>query len=149
MNCRSRTYYHGKQRVARKHGMLSMSNNLAHRSSLMSSSLFAMNLAVGFISLESPRSRPQSLSCTITALGHPISNSHHSILVGTCLSTQNTIQLALDQPEHFIRYSGVLELNAINSLLVARNLALTSTHRLTSKSRRLLIPVRDELFIFQ
>jgi hypothetical protein len=72
-----------------------------------------------------------------------------SFYPGWHLSTQNTIRLALDQPEHFIRYSGVLELKAMNSLLVARNLALTSTHRLTSKSRRLLMPVRDELFIFQ
>jgi transposase InsO family protein len=72
-----------------------------------------------------------------------------SFYPGWHLSTQNTIRLALEQPEHFIRYSGVLELKAMNNLLVARNLALTSTHRLTSKSRRLLMPVRDELFIFQ
>jgi transposase InsO family protein len=68
---------------------------------------------------------------------------------GWHLSTQNHIRLSLDQPEHFIRYSGTIEVNAINSLLVARNLALTSAHRLTSQSRRLLMPVRDELFIFQ
>ena len=72
-----------------------------------------------------------------------------SFYPGWHLSTMNIIRLALDQPEHFIRYSGVLELNAMNNLLVARDLALTSTHRLTSKSRRLLMPVRDELFIFQ
>ncbi len=68
---------------------------------------------------------------------------------GWHLSAQNHIRLSLDQPEHFIRHSGVIELSAINSLLVARNLALTSAHRLTSQSHRLLMPVHDELFIFQ
>ncbi len=72
-----------------------------------------------------------------------------SFYPGWHLSTQNHIRLALEPLEHFIRYFGVLDLNAINSLLVARNLALTSTYRLTSESRRLLMPVRDELFIFQ
>jgi hypothetical protein len=68
---------------------------------------------------------------------------------GWHLSTQNHIRLSLDQPEHFIRYSGTIDLSAINSLLVGRNLALTSAHRLTSQSRRLLMSVRDDLFIFQ
>ena len=72
-----------------------------------------------------------------------------SFYPGWHLSTQNHIQLALTAPEHHIRYTGIIELSAINSLLVARKLALTSAYRLTSKSRRLLMPVRDELFIFE
>ena len=72
-----------------------------------------------------------------------------SFYPGWHLSTQNHIQLSLTAPEHHIRYTGVLELSAINTLLVARNLALTAVFRLTSKSRRLLMPVRDELFIFE
>jgi transposase InsO family protein len=72
-----------------------------------------------------------------------------SFYPGWHLSTQDHIQLSLTAPEHHIRYTGILELSAINSLLVARNLAFTAAHRLTSKSRRLLTPVRDELFIFE
>ena len=72
-----------------------------------------------------------------------------SFYPGWHLSTQDHVQLSLTAPEHHIRYTGILELSAINSLLVARNLALTAAHRLTSKSRRLLMPVRDELFIFE
>ena len=68
---------------------------------------------------------------------------------GWHLSTQNHIQLSFTQPEHHIRYTGVLDLNAINSILVARKLTLTAVSRLSSKSRRLVMPVRDELFIFE
>ena len=68
---------------------------------------------------------------------------------GWHLSTQNHIQLSFAQPAHHIRYTGVLDLSSINSLLVARKLTLTSASRLSSKSRRLIMPVRDELFIFE
>jgi hypothetical protein len=69
-------------------------------------------------------------------------------LPGWHLSTQNKIRLAPNLPQHHIRYTGVLDLTSINSLLVARNLGLTSTSTLTSKARRMLMSVRDELFIF-
>jgi hypothetical protein len=59
------------------------------------------------------------------------------------------IQLAPNKPDHHIRYTGVLDLNAIDTLLVARQLGLTATSLLNSKSRRLLMPVRDELFIYE
>jgi hypothetical protein len=68
---------------------------------------------------------------------------------GWHLSTQNHIQLSFTEPAHHIRYTGVIDLDSINSLLVARQLSLTSVSRLSSKSRRLLMPVRDELFIFE
>jgi hypothetical protein len=68
---------------------------------------------------------------------------------GWHLSTQNHIQLAFTQPEHHIRYTGILDFSSLNSLLVARKLTLTSVSRLSSKSRRMLMPVRDELFIFE
>ena len=54
----------------------------------------------------------------------------------------------LQLPRHLC-YSGVLQLDSMSTLLVARHLTLTSASRLTSKSRRLLTPVRDELFIFE
>ena len=69
---------------------------------------------------------------------------------GCHLQTQKHIRLSFTQTEHHIRYTaGVIELAAINSLLVARNLTSTSAWRFTSKSRRLLMLVRDELFVFE
>jgi hypothetical protein len=68
---------------------------------------------------------------------------------GWHLSTQGHIQLSLTEPKHHIEYSGMIDINAMNSLLVARKLTLTSVYRLSSKSRRLIMPVRDELFIFE
>ena len=68
---------------------------------------------------------------------------------GWHLMTQKHIQLAVTQPENHIRYTGELDFNSINSLLVARKLTLTAASRLSSKSRRLIMPVRDELFIFE
>jgi hypothetical protein len=47
-----------------------------------------------------------------------------------------------------MKYSGVLDFDAIPTLLVARNITLTSISTLTSKARRLLMPIRDELFIY-
>jgi hypothetical protein len=43
----------------------------------------------------------------------------------------------------------VLEINAIDTLLVARDLGLTQLSTLNGKSRRMLMPVRDELFIYE
>jgi hypothetical protein len=68
---------------------------------------------------------------------------------GWHLSIQNHMNLSFTQPEHHIRYTGMLDLSSVNSLLVARKLTLTSASRLSSKSRRLIMPVRDELFIFE
>jgi hypothetical protein len=68
---------------------------------------------------------------------------------GWHLSTQSHIQLSLTETKHHIEYSGIIDINAMNSLLVARKLTLTSVYRLSSKSRRLIMPVRDELFIFE
>ncbi len=68
-------------------------------------------------------------------------------LPGWHLPTHDHILLSPNKPQHYIRYTGVLDLNAIDSLLVARELGLTSVLVLNSKSRRLLMPVRDELFI--
>jgi hypothetical protein len=48
-----------------------------------------------------------------------------------------------------MKYSGVLDFSALPTLLVARNIKLTSISTLTSKSRRLLMPIRDELFIYE
>jgi hypothetical protein len=72
-------------------------------------------------------------------------------LPGWHFPTQDYIQLSPNKPTRCIRYSGVLDLNAMDTLLVARDLGLTavSVSTLNSKSRRLLMPVRDELFIYQ
>jgi hypothetical protein len=40
-------------------------------------------------------------------------------------------------------------MDAVNALLVARQFSFTSAHTLTSKFRRELMPVRDELFIYE
>jgi hypothetical protein len=69
--------------------------------------------------------------------------------VGWHLSHSDHITLSDSQPPRHLRYSGVLQLDSLSTLLVARHLTLTSASRLTSKSRRLLTPVRDELFIFE
>jgi hypothetical protein len=69
---------------------------------------------------------------------------------GWHLSTQDYIQLSPNKPDNNrIRYTGVLDLNAIDNLLVVRHLGLTAMSTLNSKSRRLLMPVRDELFIYE
>jgi hypothetical protein len=43
----------------------------------------------------------------------------------------------------------VIQLDSVSQLLVARNLNLTLQSILASKSRRQLMPVRDELFIYE
>ncbi len=40
-------------------------------------------------------------------------------------------------------------MESINELIVARQVKLTAASTLTSKSRRQLMPVRDELFIYE
>jgi hypothetical protein len=70
-------------------------------------------------------------------------------LPGWHLPEQDHIELSPNEPTHYIHYSGVLDLDAIDSLLVARKLGPTSVSTLNSKSRRLLMPVHDELFIYK
>jgi hypothetical protein len=70
-------------------------------------------------------------------------------LPGWHLPTQDRISLSPNKPTDHIRYTGVLEVNAIDTLLVARDLGLTQLSTLNSKSRRMLMPVRDELFIYE
>ena len=59
------------------------------------------------------------------------------------------ITLALAKPHGQIRYTGVVDLDAVPTLLVARQLSFTSTHTVSSKSRHELMPIRDELFIYE
>lgn len=59
------------------------------------------------------------------------------------------IQLSPTKPHGMMKYSGVLDFNALLTLLVARDIKLTTISTLTSKSRRLLMPIRDELFIYE
>jgi hypothetical protein len=60
------------------------------------------------------------------------------------------ITLALAKPNGQIRYTGVVDIDAVSTLLVAHQLSFTSTHTLSSKSHRDLMPIRDEfLFIYE
>ena len=65
------------------------------------------------------------------------------------LATQQHIVLAPNKPAHHIRYTGMVDFASLSALLVARKLNLTTTSILTSKSRRLLMPIRDELFTYE
>jgi hypothetical protein len=60
----------------------------------------------------------------------------------------DSITLSLTKPNGMRRYTGVVDFNAMTALLVARQLSFTSLNTLTSKARRQLMPVRDELFIY-
>jgi hypothetical protein len=59
------------------------------------------------------------------------------------------IQLSPTKPHGVMKYSGVLDFNSLPALLVACDIKLTALSTLTSKSRRLLMPIRDELFIYE
>jgi hypothetical protein len=65
------------------------------------------------------------------------------------LATQQHIRLAPNNPAHHVRYTGIVDFSSIPALLVARKLQLTAMSILTSKSRRLLMPIRDELFTYE
>jgi hypothetical protein len=65
------------------------------------------------------------------------------------LETQQNITLAPNKPAHHIGYTGMVDFASLPTLLVARRLNLTATSILTSKSRRLLMPIRDELFTYE
>ena len=71
------------------------------------------------------------------------------ILPSWHLATQQHITLAPNKPAHHISYSGMVYYASLPALLVARKLNLTTTSILTSKSRRLLMPIRDELFTYE
>jgi hypothetical protein len=63
--------------------------------------------------------------------------------------SQDHITLAVSQPRGQVKYSGIIQLDSVQHLLVARNLKLTVMSILTSKSRRQLMPIRDELFLYE
>ena len=65
------------------------------------------------------------------------------------LSTQKHITLAPNKPAQHLRYTGMVDFSSLPGLLVARKLSLTATSILTSKSRRMLMPIRDELFTYE
>jgi hypothetical protein len=62
------------------------------------------------------------------------------------LETQHHIVLAPNKPAQHIGYTGMVDFSSLPGLLVARKLSLTATSILTSKSRPLIMPLRDELF---
>ena len=60
----------------------------------------------------------------------------------------DVIHLSTTQPTDTIRYAGVIELDSIRNLLVARNLEMLSSRKLRKKSQNKLFHIYDELFIF-
>ena len=60
----------------------------------------------------------------------------------------DVIHLSTTQPRDTIRYAGVIELDSIRNLLVARNLEMLSSRKLRKKSQNKLFHIYDELFIF-
>jgi transposase InsO family protein len=61
----------------------------------------------------------------------------------------DSIRLSTTQPKDHIRYSGIVNLDSLRFLLVARKLNLTASATLTAQARRLLMPLRDELFTYE
>ena len=47
-----------------------------------------------------------------------------------------------------VAHEGVLEIDSLDELLVARNLLLTTQNKLRAKSQKVLAPKMDELFVF-
>ncbi len=62
---------------------------------------------------------------------------------------EDIIRLSASQPAGNVRYAGVIALDSLPFLLVARKLQLTSSALLTAKARCLLMPLRDELFTYE
>jgi hypothetical protein len=65
------------------------------------------------------------------------------------LEHDDSIRLSPTQPKDHIRYSGIVTLDSLRFLLVARKLNLTASATLTAQARRLLMPLRDELFTYE
>ena len=64
------------------------------------------------------------------------------------LPQSNEIVLSVDQPALYMPYSGSLQLDALQDLLVARGLEFTKARKLRKISQRAIAPLHDELFIF-
>jgi hypothetical protein len=55
-----------------------------------------------------------------------------------------------DNPDpHNMKYSGILQLKDLHTVLVARKLELTKAHKLRFRSIRALAPVNDQIFRFE
>ena len=68
---------------------------------------------------------------------------------GWHLENSNEIVLSNDQPPNHVPYMGIIELDSLGNLLVARNLEFTKAARLRKKSQRAIAPVKEELFMFE
>jgi hypothetical protein len=64
------------------------------------------------------------------------------------LPNDDQIQRPAIQPPNHIPYTGTLEIDSLDVLLVARGLLLTTANKLRVKSQRLLAPKLNELFLF-
>ena len=73
----------------------------------------------------------------------------HLPIANQLFGESGDITLATTQPADQVPYAGILELDSLRDLIVARNLVFTSAHRLRRKSQKILHPVHEELFIFE
>ena len=64
------------------------------------------------------------------------------------LSDSNDVVLAPTAPPNTIAHTGSIDIDSLQQLLVARSLLLTSVNKLRAKSRRVIQPKVDELFLF-
>ena len=64
------------------------------------------------------------------------------------LPGNDLIALAAAAPSDMVAYEGILEIDSLDELLVARNLLLTTQNKLRAKSQKALAPKMDELFVF-
>jgi hypothetical protein len=135
----------GKPKAEKRRETVNTMKPSVHPLPSMSLLQFVTNRQVGSSSPRSLLSSPSSSSSIIMAHVPATCTSPLFRPVGT-LTHSAHITLSDLQPTRHLRYSGVLQLDSLSTLLVARNLTMTSASRLTSKSRRLLTPVRDELF---
>jgi len=64
------------------------------------------------------------------------------------LPGSNDVVLALAAPNNTVAHTGSIDIDSLQQLLVARSLLFTSARKLRAKSRRVLEPKVDLLFLF-
>ena len=64
------------------------------------------------------------------------------------LPGSNDVVLAPTAPPNTIAHTGSIDIDSLQQLLVARGLLFTSVNKLRAKSRRVIQPKVDELFLF-
>ena len=107
------------------------------------------------------RDTPQSdfyLARTISAEDHILkvhylgsqSGNLQTAVFRKCWSFPDSAQISLShhQPQRSTPWTGDVDIDSLDDLLVAQGLELTANHRLAAASRRKLAPVANELYVF-